>query len=174
VTVLPDSTPAEDVLNREFDGLFVSNGPGDPEAVSHMLQTIRAVAELDKPIFGICLGHQLIARAFGGSTYKLLYGHRGGNHPVRRLTDGAVEITAQNHGFAVAGDETGIPGAPELRTTHINLNDQTIEGVEHVSLPIFSVQYHPESAPGPHDSRYLFDRMVREMEARASVGGQVS
>ncbi len=171
VTVLPAETPSADVLDREFDGLFISNGPGDPEAVDHVLETIRELGDRDKPIFGICLGHQLIARAFGGTTYKLHYGHRGGNHPVRRLADGAVEITAQNHGFAVAGDEEGIPGAPQLRTTHMNLNDHTVEGLEHFTAPIFSVQYHPESAPGPHDSRYLFDRMIREMEARAMVGG---
>jgi carbamoyl-phosphate synthase small subunit len=174
VTVLPAETPAAEVLDRDFEGLFISNGPGDPEAVGHVLETIRELGERDKPIFGICLGHQLIARAFGGTTYKLLYGHRGANHPVRRLADGAVEITAQNHGFAVAGDESGIPGAPELRTTHLNLNDQTVEGLEHVTAPIFSVQYHPESAPGPHDSRYLFERMIREMESRAVIGDGVA
>jgi carbamoyl-phosphate synthase small subunit len=168
VTVLPATTPAEEMLEAQPDGLFVSNGPGDPEAVGHALESIRALAERDTPIFGICLGHQLIARAFGANTYKLHYGHRGGNHPVLRLADGAVEITAQNHGFAVEGDpEGGIPGAPELAVTHVNLNDGTVEGLEHRERPVFSVQYHPEAAPGPHDSRYLFDQFVRAMERRS-------
>jgi carbamoyl-phosphate synthase small subunit len=137
--------------------------------VGHALDSIRELAAADTPVFGICLGHQLIARAFGAETYKLLYGHRGGNHPVRRLSDGAVEITAQNHGFAVQGGEDGIPGAPGLKVTHLNLNDGTVEGLEHTSLPVFSVQYHPESAPGPHDSRYLFDRFVDEMAERRAA-----
>ncbi|MFO7892617.1 MAG: glutamine-hydrolyzing carbamoyl-phosphate synthase small subunit [Longimicrobiales bacterium] len=164
VRTVPRSTSPEEVLESGLDGLFISNGPGDPEAVAHALETIRGAADRGIPVFGICLGHQLVARAFGGTTYKLLYGHRGGNHPVRRLRDGAVEITAQNHGFAVReDDEGGVEGAPSLRITHVNLNDQTVEGLEHRDLPIFSVQYHPEAAPGPHDSRYLFDRFVSEM-----------
>jgi carbamoyl-phosphate synthase small subunit len=170
VTVVPAETPADEIAAARPDGLFVSNGPGDPEAVGAALETIQELARGDVPVFGICLGHQLIARAFGASTYKLLYGHRGGNHPVRRLSDGAVEITAQNHGFAVRGDEGGIPGAPDLRVTHMNLNDGTVEGLEHRDRAVFSVQYHPESAPGPHDSRYLFDRFVDEMARRGAAG----
>jgi len=174
VTVIPADTPADEIVAAGADGLFVSNGPGDPEAVGHALEAIRLLSLNQTPIFGICLGHQLIARAFGASTFKLLYGHRGGNHPVRRLSDGAVEITAQNHGFAVQGDEGGIPGAAELRVTHLNLNDGTVEGLEHRELPVFSVQYHPESAPGPHDSRYLFDRMIAEMERHSGSGSEGS
>ena len=166
VTTVPASTSPEDILAQSPDGLFVSNGPGDPEAVGHALDTIRLASEQNVPVFGICLGHQLIARAFGGQTYKLLYGHRAGNHPVRRLKDGVVEITSQNHGFAVRREgEDGVAGAPDLRVTHINLNDQTMEGLEHRDRPVFSVQYHPEAAPGPHDSRYLFDQFVRQMLA---------
>lgn len=172
VTVLPAITPVEEIVARDADGLFVSNGPGDPEAVAQALESILALAGAQKPIFGICLGHQLIARAFGASTFKLLYGHRGANHPVRRLSDGAVEITAQNHGFAVRGDESEIPGAPDLRVTHLNLNDGTVEGLEHRTLPVFSVQYHPESAPGPHDSRYLFDRFIAELDRHRNGGGR--
>lgn len=169
ITTLPASTPVSEVLDFSPDGLFVSNGPGDPDAVGHALDAIRTAAEQGIPVFGICLGHQLVARAFGGSTYKLLYGHRGGNHPVRRLADGVVEITAQNHGFAVRGDEDGgIENAPELRVTHVNLNDGTVEGLEHSRLPVFSVQYHPEAAPGPHDSRYLFDRFIGAMRDAAA------
>jgi carbamoyl-phosphate synthase small subunit len=167
ITTLPSSTPADEIVERAPDGFFLSNGPGDPETVGPALETVRALAGKGVPIFGICLGHQLMARAFGGSTFKLLYGHRAGNHPVRRLDDGAVEITAQNHGFAVrrgAGD--AVDGAPALRVTHVNLNDGTMEGLEHRELPVFSVQYHPEAAPGPHDSRYLFDRFVAEMRRK--------
>jgi carbamoyl-phosphate synthase small subunit len=164
VRVLPRGARPEEVLETQANGLFVSNGPGDPEAVGHALETIREAGNRGIPVFGICLGHQLVARAFGGATYKMLYGHRAGNHPVRRLRDGAVEITAQNHGFAVrAGEGDAIAGAAGLRLTHVNLNDGTVEGLEHRELPVFSVQYHPEAAPGPHDSLYLFDQFVAEM-----------
>ena len=135
--------------------------------MEHATETIRAFAARNIPIFGICLGHQLLGRAFGGRTYKLLYGHRAANHPVRRMETGTVEITSQNHGFAVRrGPGDQVEGAPELRVTHINLNDQTMEGLEHRELPVFSVQYHPEAAPGPHDSLYLFDRFTAAMGQR--------
>lgn len=163
VRVLPAGTPPERLLETEARGLFVSNGPGDPEAVPGAVERIRAASDGGMPVFGICLGHQLVARAFGGRNFKLPYGHRGGNHPVKNLQTEAVEITAQNHGFAVVGGEGGVAGAPGLRVTHLNLNDGTIEGLAHRERPVFAVQYHPESAPGPHDSRYLFRRFVKAM-----------
>ena len=169
VSVIPADTPVDAVLAAEPDGLFVSNGPGDPAAVGNAAEAILALAEREIPVFGICLGHQLICRAFGAETYKLPFGHHGGNHPVKNLEKGTVEITSQNHGFAVRSDEHGgIPGAPDLRLTHVNLYDGTVEGVEHARLPVFAVQYHPEAAPGPHDSRYLFDRFVADMERRGA------
>lgn len=165
VTVVPAETPPSEILEGNPDGLFVSNGPGDPAAVEGAQEAILGLSERGTPVFGICLGHQLISRAFGAETYKLPFGHHGGNHPVMRLAGGAVEITAQNHGFAVARDEAGtIPGAPELALTHVNLYDDTVEGVAHLSRPVFSVQYHPEAAPGPHDSRYLFDQFISLMD----------
>ncbi len=167
--MLPAETPAKALLEERIDGLFVSNGPGDPAAVQAAQDAIVALARADVPVFGICLGHQLIARAFGAETYKLPFGHHGGNHPVRNLDTETVEITSQNHGFAVRCGEGGeIVGAPELRLTHVNLYDGTVEGVAHRECPVFSVQYHPEAAPGPHDSRYLFHQFVALMEARRS------
>jgi len=168
VTVIPADTTLDEVLAEDPDGLFVSNGPGDPAAVEKASDVILELSARDVPVFGICLGHQLISRAFGATTYKLPFGHHGGNHPVRHLERGHVEITAQNHGFAVKVDEDGsIPGAPDLRLTHVNLYDKTVEGVAHTTRPVFSVQYHPEAAPGPHDSRYLFDDFLALLEARA-------
>jgi len=168
VTVIPADASVDAILADPPDGLFVSNGPGDPAAVQKAERAILGLAEANVPVFGICLGHQLIARAFGAATYKLPFGHHGGNHPVKNLSRATVEITSQNHGFAVRADEDGtIPGAPELRLTHVNLYDGTVEGVEHRSRPVFCVQYHPEAAPGPHDSRYLFDHFIGLMEERA-------
>ena len=152
-TVVPSDTPAADVLAMRPDGVFLSNGPGDPEAVTYAPANIRAIAGAGLPVYGFCLGHQLLALAFGGRTVKLPFGHRGGNQPVKDLASGKVLITSQNHGFAVAGSEAeGIDGAEALEVTHINLNDGTVEGLRHRSLPIFGVQYHPEAAPGPHDA----------------------
>jgi len=163
VRVVPCGTPAAVLTSTGMDGVFVSNGPGDPEAVPGAVDRIRALSDAGIPLFGICLGHQLIARAFGGRNYKLPYGHRGGNHPVLNYATGAVEITSQNHGFAVEERDGEIAGAPSLEVTHRNLNDGTVEGVLHRDRPVFAVQYHPESAPGPHDSRYLFERFVDAM-----------
>ena len=168
-TVFPASTPADEILAGAFDGVFLSNGPGDPAAVPDAPASIRTIAERGIPVFGICLGHQLLGLAFGGSTFKLPYGHRGGNHPVRDLSTGRVEITSQNHGFAVHVDGDAIPGADELAPTHVNLNDGTLEGLRHTRLPAFGVQYHPEGAPGPHDSRYLFDRFLDALSTRKTA-----
>ena len=169
VTVVPAQTPFDQILSDEPDGLFVSNGPGDPSAVEKAQEAILGLSERGIPVFGICLGHQLIARAFGAQTYKLPFGHHGGNHPVRNLDRNTVEITSQNHGFAVVvGEEQEIPGAPDLRLTHVNLYDGTVEGLVHLMRPVFCVQYHPEGAPGPHDSVYLFDQFIELMEARLS------
>jgi carbamoyl-phosphate synthase small subunit len=160
VTVVPATTPASDVLDRSPDGVFLSNGPGDPAAVSYAPATIRSIADAGVPIFGICLGHQLLGLTYGGETVKMSYGHRGGNHPVKELSTGRVLITSQNHGFAVLGNENGVPGAPDLEVTHVNLNDETVEGLKHKNKPVFGVQYHPEAAPGPHDARPLFHEFM--------------
>jgi carbamoyl-phosphate synthase small subunit len=166
VTVVPAQTKAEAVLELQPDGVFLSNGPGDPDAVSYAPETIRQLAETELPMFGICLGHQLIGLSFGAATVKMPYGHRGGNHPVREVSTNRVLITSQNHGFSVEGNDQGVPGAAELEVTHVNLNDGTIEGVRHRELPIFAVQYHPEAAPGPHDARPLFQEFLGAIAAR--------
>ena len=169
VEVLPATTGPEEIVAKRPTGVFVSNGPGDPAAVPGAAETVRAVSDAGVPVFGICLGCQLVARAFGGRTYKLPYGHRGGNHPVRNLETGAVEITSQNHGFAIAEESGFAEGTDSLRVTHRNLNDGTVEGLSHASRPVFAVQYHPEAAPGPHDSRYLFGRFIEAMGATPTV-----
>jgi carbamoyl-phosphate synthase small subunit len=166
VTVVPATTPAEQVLDLEPDGVFLSNGPGDPAAVDYAPNAVRQIAGEGVPVFGICLGHQILGLTFGARTVKMPYGHRGGNHPVKEVESGRVLITSQNHGFAVAGSEEGIPGAPELSVTHVNLNDGTVEGLRHRDLPVFGVQYHPEAAPGPHDARPLFDDFLRTLRSR--------
>ena len=163
VTVMPATATAEEVLAAEPDGIFLSNGPGDPGPVTYAAETLRGLLASGIPIFGICLGHQLLCLAEGARSVKLKFGHRGGNHPVRREADRRVEITAQNHGFAVDGDS--LPDC--LEVTHLSLFDGTLEGVRHRERPAFSVQYHPEASPGPHDSQYLFDEfLARIREAR--------
>ncbi len=160
VTVVPAATSASDVLDLKPDGVFLSNGPGDPEPVEYAARAVRELAGR-VPVFGICLGHQIVGLALGGRTYKLKFGHHGGNHPVMNLETKKVEITAQNHGFAVDPDSLK---ASEVVLTHMNLNDQTLEGLRHRSLPLFSVQYHPEASPGPHDAAYLFEQFAKMME----------
>ncbi len=160
VTVVPAHTPAKEILDLNADGLLLSNGPGDPAAVPYVVETVKGL--LGKmPIFGICFGHQILGQAFGGKTYKLKFGHRGGNQPVKDLATGKVSITAQNHGFCV--DMESITG-DEIELTHINLNDQTLEGMRHKTHPVFSVQYHPEASPGPNDADYLFKEFIQLME----------
>ena len=168
VTVVPAETTAEEVLALAPNGVFLSNGPGDPAAVIYAPGTVRAIADKDVPIFGICLGHQILGLTYGAQTVKMAYGHRGGNHPVKEVATGRVLITAQNHGFAVEGDGEAIPGAPELEVTHVNLNDGTVEGLRHREKPIFAVQYHPEAAPGPHDGRPLFDEFLETVRSHAA------
>jgi carbamoyl-phosphate synthase small subunit len=163
VRVFPAGTPAKDLLATGPDGVFLSNGPGDPAVLDYAIDNARELVKADVPTFGICLGHQVLSLALGAQTYKLKFGHRGANHPVKQLDTGQIEITSQNHGFAV--DPATLPS--DVRVTHINLYDQTIEGLRHETKPVFCVQYHPEAAPGPHDADYLFRQFLDEMERRA-------
>ncbi|MGH7213977.1 MAG: glutamine-hydrolyzing carbamoyl-phosphate synthase small subunit, partial [Tepidisphaeraceae bacterium] len=168
VTVLPPDTSTEEILKHRPDGLFVSNGPGDPAALDYAVKPIAgAIGKV--PIFGICLGHQLLGRALGATTYKLKFGHRGGNQPVKNLDTGRVEITSQNHGFAV--DRASLESKGGV-VTHLNLNDNTVEGFRHKDLPLFCVQYHPEASPGPHDAAYLFDAFVEMMKTKKAPTGK--
>jgi len=160
VDVVPASATADEILKRNPDGIFLSNGPGDPAAIPYVIETVRNLIG-KKPIFGICLGHQILGQALGGTTSKLKFGHRGGNHPVMDLETRKVEITSQNHGFVVDMDSIK---NEEVEATHVNLNDRTLEGLKHKKHPVFSVQYHPENAPGPHDSDYLFQRFYKLVE----------
>jgi carbamoyl-phosphate synthase small subunit len=160
VTVVPAETPAEKVLALKPDGIFLSNGPGDPASMKRIVEEIKKLTESEIPMFGICLGHQILGQVFGGETFKMKFGHRGGNQPIKDLTTGKIEIASHNHGFAFKPDS--LPA--HVVVTHVNLNDNTVAGLRHKSLPIFSVQYHPESAPGPHDSEYLFQRFIELMK----------
>jgi len=172
VTIVPARTTIEEIMSFEPQGIFVSNGPGDPEPITYTIETIKGLIAQELPVFGICLGLQLIGQALGGKTYKLKFGHRGGNQPVKNLDTGKVEITSQNHGFAV---DIGSLDQSDVRVTHINLNDQTLEGIAHKKLPVFAVQYHPEASPGPHDASYLFDAfyaMVQNKKAPELICGK--
>lgn len=174
ITVVPSNTPARDAIALAPDGLFLSNGPGDPAAIDYAPPIIRELGDSGVPMLGICLGHQLLALSYGAETVKMSYGHRGGNHPVRDIATNEVLITSQNHGFSVLGTEEGIPGAPALEVTHVNLNDGSVEGLRHRELPIFAVQYHPEAAPGPHDARSQFPAFMSAVAKRKPESGTSS
>jgi carbamoyl-phosphate synthase small subunit len=163
VRVFPATAPAAELVAAGPDGVFLSNGPGDPSVLSYAISNAKQLIEADLPVFGICLGHQVLSLALGADTYKLKFGHRGANHPVKDLASGKIEITSQNHGFAV--DPASLPS--DVKVTHTNLYDDTIEGLRHTTQPVFCVQYHPEASPGPHDADYLFKQFVEEMERRA-------
>jgi carbamoyl-phosphate synthase small subunit len=162
VRVYPATAPASELLATKPDGVFLSNGPGDPAVLTYAIENARQLVEADVPTFGICLGHQILGLAMGGSTFKLKFGHRGANHPVKKLETGKVEITSQNHGFAV--DPASLPD--DVAVTHLNLYDGTVEGLKHKNHPVFCVQYHPEASPGPHDADYLFDDFIEMIESR--------
>ena len=168
ITVLPPDTTSEEILKHNPDGLFVSNGPGDPAALDYAVKPLVGALKAKLPTFGICLGHQLLSRAIGAKTYKLKFGHRGGNQPVKNLDTGRVEITSQNHGFSVDPESLQASGGV---ITHLNLNDNTVEGFRHKDLPVFSVQYHPEASPGPHDAAYLFDAFIEMMKTKKPPTG---
>jgi carbamoyl-phosphate synthase small subunit len=162
VRVYPATAPASELLATKPDGVFLSNGPGDPAVLTYAIENARQLVKADIPTFGICLGHQILGLAMGGTTFKLKFGHRGANHPVKKLDTGKVEITSQNHGFAV--DPASLPD--DVAVTHLNLYDGTVEGLKHKSHPVFCVQYHPEASPGPHDADYLFDDFIEMIESR--------
>ena len=164
-TVVPSTTPAAKALAYQPDGIFLSNGPGDPASMNREVEEIKQILKTSVPVFGICFGHQLLGRAFGAQTFKLMFGHRGGNQPVKEVSGQGVEITSHNHGFAVSAET--LP--PEVEVTHINLNDQCVEGMRHKTLPVISVQYHPEAAPGPHDAEHHFRRFVELMEQHSAA-----
>ncbi len=163
IRVYPATAPASDLLATNPDGVFLSNGPGDPAVLTYAIDNAKTLVKSDVPVFGICLGHQVLGLALGGTTFKLKFGHRGANHPVKKLETGKVEITSQNHGFAV--DPTSLPD--DVAVTHVNLYDGTVEGLKHKKHPVFCVQYHPEASPGPHDADYLFDDFIEMIESRA-------